>query len=69
MAVSGCEYTTLREHVDDRRNEDPPVVLPVAVIENTVFQPHLLVLIEPRYVSFGPLQLTRCVPYLEHEEG
>lgn len=69
MAVSGCEHAAFREHVDDCRYEDPPVVLPVAVVEDTVFQPRLLVLVKPRYVSFNLFQLTCRVPYLEDEEG
>lgn len=53
MAISSCQRATLGKHVDDGGDENPPVVLLVAVVEEAVFQPRLLVFIKPRNVSFS----------------
>ena len=47
VAVSSSQRAALGEHVDDRWDENPPVIPLVAVIEDAVLQPRLLVLIKP----------------------
>lgn len=69
MAISSSEHATLGKHVHDRRDENPPVVLLVAVVKYAVLQPRLLVLVQSGHVPVSPLQLPCCRPDLEDEES
>lgn len=69
MTISSGKHAALGEHVRDCRDEDPPVVSPIAVVEDTVFQPGLLVLVKPRHIPLSSLQLSCHEPDPEDEEA
>lgn len=46
VAVEGGDYATTCEHVDDYWNEKPPVLLTVVLVEERVFLPCLLVVVQ-----------------------
>jgi len=69
MSISCGNNDTLGKHVDDGWNEHPPVALLEVVVEETVFDPGLLVFVESTCVSFGFLVFPSQAPDPEREEG
>ena len=45
MSICSCEDTSFGEHVDDKRNEYPPEVFLVGIVEEAVLEPMALVLV------------------------
>lgn len=68
VTVSCCENTAFGKHVDDGWKEQPPGILLVAIVEDTVFQPVFLVFIKSGDVTFHLLQLVGRRPNFEGEE-
>ena len=69
MTIARCDYAALSEHVDDSRHEEPPILFLVGIVEETVFEPCLLVLVKCRNVSLRLSVLASDVPDAECEES
>lgn len=69
VSICSCQNTSLCEHVDNGWDEQPPEVLLVAIVEQAVFEPEILLVVESGCISFHCLETSRCLPDLECEEG
>lgn len=69
VAIASGKNATLGEQVDDDGDEDPPVVLLVGLVEETVLHPVVLVIVETADIALGLLQLASSAPNLVREEG
>lgn len=69
VLITDSHNDTLSEHVDDDRNEQPPEVLAVIVVEQLPLDPEVLVFVELARVTIGLLQLSGGAYNFEGEES
>lgn len=68
MPIPASDDAAFGEHVDDRGHEQPPVASFVAIVEEAVFPPSLLILVQCRGVTLSFLVPSGQLPDTEGEE-
>jgi len=69
VAVSTGDDTSSSEHVDNQRQEKPPITLLVVFVEYAVLSPDLFVFIQGRRIAFHALELVSNIPDFPGKEA